>query len=73
MMNTSNGPVGVDPAPHKHVNTSRILEEDLQYVDEPPEIVHVLSGAGYVAVFEDTRKTLSSGSSTTRVRSLGPH
>ncbi len=52
VMNTSNGPVVVDPDPPRHVNTSRIVEEDLQYLDEPPEIVHVLSGAGYVAVFE---------------------
>jgi hypothetical protein len=52
-MNTSSGPVVVDPTPHKHVNTSRVVEEDLTYTDEPAEIAHVLSGAGYVAVFED--------------------
>jgi hypothetical protein len=52
-MNTSNGPVVVDPTPHQHVNTSCIVEENLTYVDEPAEIVHVLSGAGYAATFED--------------------
>jgi len=52
-MNTSSGPVVVDPTPHQHVNTSRVVEEDMVYEDEPAEIVHVLSGAGYAATFKD--------------------
>jgi len=49
-MNTSNGPVVVDPTPHKHVNTSRVVEEDLTYTDEPAEIVSVVPAAGWHAV-----------------------
>jgi len=55
-MNTSNGPVAVERGPGAgHViNTSDILEPPkLEYLDEPAEIVHVLSGAGYAATFED--------------------
>ncbi|MBA3290247.1 MAG: hypothetical protein H0U17_01995 [Actinobacteria bacterium] len=52
-INTTNGPVAVDPDPPRHINTSRIVEEDLTYTDEPAEVVHVLSAVGYAAVFED--------------------
>ena len=55
-MNTSNGPVAVERGPGAgHViNTSDILEPpQMQYVDEPAEVAHVLSGAGYAATFED--------------------
>jgi len=52
-MNTTAGPVAVDRDPPRHVNTSRVVEEDMVYEDEPAEIVHVLSGAGYAATFED--------------------
>jgi len=55
-INTSSGPVVVDPTPHQHVNTSRVVEEDLVYEDEPAEVAHVLSARGYVAVFEGGRR-----------------
>jgi len=48
-MNTSNGPVVVDPTPHQHVNTSRVVEEDMQYLDEEPEIIAVVPAAGWCA------------------------
>ncbi len=54
VLNTTRGPVEYDRSRPGHVvNTSRILEEELTYTDEPAEIVHVLSGAGYEATFED--------------------
>jgi hypothetical protein len=52
-MNTSNGPVVVDPTPNQHVNTSRVVEEDLAYTDEDPEIIFVLPAAGWAAVVGD--------------------
>jgi len=48
-INTSNGPVVVDPDPPRHINTSSILEEDMQYLDEAPGIVSVLPAAGWCA------------------------
>ncbi len=52
-INTTAGPVSVDPDPPRHINTSRVTEEDLTYLDEEAEIVHVLSARGYAATFED--------------------
>jgi hypothetical protein len=54
-VNTTSGPVGdVPDRHHSHtLNTSRVLEEDLQYVDEEPEIAHVLPATGWAAAFED--------------------
>jgi len=47
VINTTNGPREV---PRGHVvNTSRVVEEDLVYEDEPPEIIAVLGGNGWYA------------------------
>ncbi len=54
VLNTTAGPRYIDSRRPGHtINTSRIVEEDLTYTDEPAEVVHVLSGVGYAAVFED--------------------
>ena len=52
MINTTNGPQRIDPPAH-HVNTSCVVEEDLQYVDEEPEILAVLPANGWAAVVGD--------------------
>jgi len=53
-INTTAGPVEYERSRPGHVvNTSRIVEEDLQYVDEPPEIISVLPAADWRAVVED--------------------
>jgi hypothetical protein len=49
-MNTSTGPVVVNPDPPRHINTSRVVEEDLTYLDEEPEIIGVLPASGWHAV-----------------------
>ncbi len=50
-INTTSGAI---PRPEERaghtLNTSRILEEDLRYEDEEPEILAVLPGAGWCAV-----------------------
>lgn len=56
VLNTTNGP---REAPRGHVvNTSRILEEELTYEDEEPEILAVFSGTDWTAVVVDKRLTL---------------
>ncbi len=52
MINTTNGPQRIDP-PARHINTSRVVEEDLQYVDEEPEILAVLPANGWTAIVGD--------------------
>jgi hypothetical protein len=52
-MNTSSGPVVVDPTPHKHVNTSRVVEEDLTYTDEEAEITTVMPAGDWKALVGD--------------------
>ena len=53
-INTSAGPKQYDPTRPGHtLNTSRVVEEDLIFEDEAPEIVHVLNPARCVATFED--------------------
>lgn len=55
IVNTTNGPEPRDPDLRRGhvVNTSRILEEDLQYVDEDPaEIIAVLPAGGWTAALE---------------------
>jgi hypothetical protein len=56
VINTTNGPVAVPRGTHEHViNTSKIVEEDMTYIDEEPEIISVLPAAGWHAVVgEDT-------------------
>jgi hypothetical protein len=49
-INTTAGPIERGPGAGHVINTSRIVEEDLQYTDEPPEIVEVLPAAGWCAV-----------------------
>jgi hypothetical protein len=52
VVNTTNGPVPVpkgDRGEHV-VNTSRIVEEDLVYTDEEPEIISVVPATGWHAV-----------------------
>ena len=50
VLNTTNGPQNVDPNPHKNIATTRIYEEDMTYIDEPPEIVSVLPAGDWQAV-----------------------
>jgi len=51
VMNTSSGPVSVDPEPPRHINTSDILEPpQMVYEDEEPEIVSVVPAADWCAV-----------------------
>ncbi len=50
MLNTTNGPRNVDPNPHRHIATSRIYEEDMQYLDDPPEILCVMPAGDWRAV-----------------------
>ena len=49
MINTTNGPQRIDP-PARHINTSRVVEEDHVYTDEPPEILAVLPANGWTAL-----------------------
>lgn len=52
MINTTSGPRPKgDPNGHV-VNTSRIVEEELVYTDEEPEILSVMPGTGWHAVVE---------------------
>ena len=55
MLNTTRGAV---PRPGERVgrtlNTSRLVEEDLRYEDEEPEIIAVLPATGWVAVLGET-------------------
>lgn len=55
MLNTTNGPREYDPGgrPGHVANTSRVLEEDLEYQDEEPEILAVLPADGWRAVVGD--------------------
>jgi hypothetical protein len=52
VVNTSTGPVAVSPDPPRHINTSRVTEEDLTYTDEPPEILSVMPAGDWHAVVE---------------------
>jgi hypothetical protein len=54
VLNTTDGPREVDPARGtRHVlNTSRVVDEDLTYEDETPEIISVLSATGWQAELE---------------------
>ncbi len=51
-INTTTGPVEVDPATRDHVvNTSDLFEPPkMQYVDEEPEIIAVVPGTGWCTV-----------------------
>jgi hypothetical protein len=50
-INTSDGPKQYDPTRPGHtLNTSAVVEEDLQYLDEEPEIIAVLPGGDWCAV-----------------------
>jgi hypothetical protein len=53
VLNTTGGPKprGVENQ-HRYVNTSRVMEEDLVYEDEAPEIIAVVSAAGWCTVLE---------------------
>lgn len=51
-INTTDGPREVAPAPDRRVNTSRVVEEDLEYQDEDPEILAVLPAGGHHALIE---------------------
>jgi hypothetical protein len=54
VLNTTNGPVEVPKGSREPViNTSRVVEEDMQYLDEEPEILDVLPGAGWCARMTD--------------------
>jgi hypothetical protein len=53
-INTSDGPKQYDPTRPGHtLNTSAVVEEDLQYLDEEPEIVSVVAGGNWCAVIAD--------------------
>jgi hypothetical protein len=49
-INTTTGPVVVDPDPPRHIATTRIYDEDMRYEDEEEEIVSVVPAAGWCAV-----------------------
>jgi len=51
MLNTTNGPVPKNPDQHPShtLNTSRVVEEDMQNLDEEAEIAFVLPAAGWCA------------------------
>ncbi len=51
-ISTTNGPVEVSPVGHR-INTSRIVGEDLTYLDEGPEILAVLPATGWQALIKD--------------------
>jgi hypothetical protein len=53
VLNTTHGPQEYDPTRPGHtLNTSRLLEEDLTYVDEEPQILAVLPANDWCAVVE---------------------
>ena len=53
-INTSDGPKQYDPTRPGHtLNTSRVVEEDLIFEDEVPEIIAVVPGGGWQAVIGD--------------------
>ncbi len=51
MLNTTNGPVPRNPEQHPAhtLNTSRVVEEDMQHLDEEAEIAFVLPASGWSA------------------------
>jgi hypothetical protein len=57
IINTTTGavevPRGTRESTGHTINTSAVVEEDLQYLDEEPEVVQVLNAAGWAATFED--------------------
>lgn len=53
VLNTTNGPVEVPRGTHEHVvNTSRVVEEEMVYEDEEPEIISVLPATGWRALID---------------------
>jgi len=48
-INTSAGPVTIDPEPPRHIATTRIYDEDMHVLDEDPEIVSVVPAIGWAA------------------------
>jgi hypothetical protein len=57
-MNTSSGPVSVDPDTPRHINTSRVTDEDMRYEDEEEEIISVVPAARWCAVVGERRLPL---------------
>ena len=54
VLNTTTGPAAVPRGTREHViNTSRVTEENMQYLDEEPEIIAVLPATGWHAVVGD--------------------
>jgi len=54
VLNTTTGPKQYDPTRPAHtINTTAVVEENLQYLDEEPEIISVLPGTGWQAVIGD--------------------
>jgi hypothetical protein len=54
VLNTTHGPQEVPRGTRSPINTTSLLEPpQLQYLDEPPEVVQVLNAAGWAATFED--------------------
>ncbi len=50
VLNTTAGPVEYERSRPGHVtNTSRVVEEDMQYLDEEPEIIAVVPATGWAA------------------------
>jgi hypothetical protein len=49
-LNTTSGPVEYDPPRSGHINTSAVVEEDLVYLDEEPEIIAVVPGGDWCAL-----------------------
>jgi hypothetical protein len=59
IINTTSGSranAGPLPSSQRVINTSRVVEEDLEYVDEGAGIEFVLPGGSWVAEFEGGRR-----------------
>ncbi len=52
-INTTRGPVEVPRGEARHINTTAVVEENLQYLDEEPEILAVVSAGDWCALIAD--------------------
>jgi hypothetical protein len=53
ILNTTSGPKQIQKGTREPViNTSRVVEEDMQYLDEEPEIISVIPARGWHALID---------------------
>jgi hypothetical protein len=57
-INTTRGPVEASPTPGRHVNTTAVVEENLVYTDEEPEISFVLPAGDWCALVDGDPRPL---------------